>query len=351
MINLTEWGKLPTGKTVQQATLADGSGLEVKVASYGATLTSILVPDRLGRINDVLLGFDSLDDYLAVGFQGQWPYFGSTIGRYANRIAGARFTIDEQEYHLTNNEGPNQNHGGSCGFDRASWQMERMTARNGVHLSYCSMDGEEGFPGTLLATTEIMLDGPGEIVIRYRATTDRATHVSMASHGYFNLAGRAARSIADHDLSIAATHMLPIDVAALPTGAIRSVLGTPFDLRQPVRLGSTLAADDPQLLIGGGLNHCFALDAGTLVSARLHHAGSGRTMTLSTTAPGLQVYSSNAFDGTITDAAGRPFVRHQAIALEAQHFPDSPNQPHFPPTLLRPGEMYESTTRLRFFIA
>ncbi|MET0309164.1 MAG: aldose epimerase family protein [Sphingomonas sp.] len=349
MIDLVEWGPSSEGEPVLLATLSDGRGFEVKVASYGASLVSIRTPDRDGRIADVLLGFAGLDRYLARDVQAHWPYFGSTIGRYANRIAGARFAIDGQEYHLAANEGPNQNHGGRRGFDRVLWRMETLPDLEGVSLSYRSPDGEEGFPGTLEVMAQFILTGPGELAIRYHAFTDRPTHVSLASHGYFNLAGRGARSIADHDLSIAATHMLPIDQASIPTGVLRPVAGTPFDLRRPTPLGEVLASDDPQFVVGEGLNHCFALDGNALTAARLHHAPSGRTMTLTTTAPGLQVYSSNAFDGTLVDDAGQPFVRRQAIALEAQHFPDSPNQPAFPSTLLRPGDIYESETRLRFF--
>jgi aldose 1-epimerase len=348
MVDLIEWGRLPGSEPVLLATLSDESGLEVKVASYGATLVSIRAPDREGRVENVLLGFAGLDSYLAPDIQAHWPYFGSTIGRYANRIAGARFAIDGHEYRLTANEGPNQNHGGRRGFDRALWQMESLDGAEGVRLTYRSPDGDEGFPGALDVAAEIALPGQGDLVIRYRATATRPTHVSLASHGYFNLAGRDARTIADHQLSIAAAHMLPIDRAAIPTGELRPVAGTPFDLRHVRSLGETLAAKDMQLAIGDGLNHCFVLDRGAATAARLHHLGSGRTMTLATTAPGLQVYSSNAFNGTLIDDSGRPFVRRQAVALEAQHFPDSPNKPHFPSTLLRPGETYEHETRLQF---
>ncbi len=348
MVELIEWGRSPGGEPVLLATLGDESGLEVRIASYGATLVSIRTPDREGRVDDVLLGFAGLDRYLAPDIQAHWPYFGSTIGRYANRIAGARFTIDGHDYRLTANEGPNQNHGGRQGFDRALWQMEPLDGAEGVRLAYRSPDGDEGFPGTLDVVAEIALPGRGDLVIRYRATTTRPTHVNLASHGYFNLAGRDARTIADHHLSIAAGHMLPIDRAAIPTGELLRVAGTPFDLRQSASLGETLAANDPQLAIGDGLNHCFVLDRDAPAAARLHHPASGRTMTLATTAPGVQVYSSNAFNGTLIDDSGRPFVRRQAVALEAQHFPDSPNKPHFPSTLLRPGETYEQETRLKF---
>ncbi|MGN6121795.1 MAG: aldose epimerase family protein [Sphingomonas oligoaromativorans] len=348
MIDLRAWGRLPGGEPVTLATLSDGEGLEVRVASYGATLTAIRTPDRDGRVEDVLLGFDRLESCLDPALQAGWPYFGSTIGRTANRIAGARFAIDGREHRLTANEGANQNHGGRRGFDRRLWTMEALDDASGVRLRYRSPDGEEGFPGTLDVEAEMRIERPGTLLIAYRATTDAATHVSLASHGYFNLAGRAARTIGDHRLSIAASRFLPIDTAALPTGEQRPVTGTPFDLRDATLLSDVLARDDEQLRIGDGLNHCFALDAGAAPAARLVHEPSGRAMELRTTAPGLQVYSANAFDGSLHDEAGRPFVRRQAVALEAQHFPDSPNRPDFPPTLLRSGEVYRSETRLRF---
>lgn len=349
MTDLIEWGRSPEGDPVLLAILSDGNGLEVRVSSYGATLTSIRAPDREGRVDDVLLGFSTLDRYLAPDFQAGWPYFGSTIGRYANRIAGARFTIDGQEYRLTANEGPNQNHGGLPGFDRAIWRMEPIANANGVRLHLRSPDGDQGFPGTLDVVAEVVLNDGGEVAIRYHAVTDRPTHVSLTSHGYFNLAGRAARTVTDHQLSVAADHMLPTDRASIPSGQLRPVAGTPFDLRRPVALGNALAGEDPQLAQADGLDHCFVLDREQPIAALLHHPGSGRAMALNTTAPGLQVYSANGFDGTLADEEGRPFVRRQAIALEAQHFPDSPNQPNFPSTLLRPGDIYQSETRLRFF--
>jgi aldose 1-epimerase len=348
MIDLREWGRLPDGEPVMLATLSDGEGLEMRIASYGATLTSIRTPDRDGRVDDVLLGFDRLDPYLDPALQAGWPYFGSTIGRYANRIAGARFTIDGREHRLTANEGANQNHGGRHGFDRRLWTMEALDDGAGLRLRYRSPDGEEGFPGTLDVEADVRIERPGTLVIAYRATTDAPTHVSLASHGYFNLAGRAARTVGDHSLSVAASRVLPIDAAAIPTGERRPVTGTPFDLREPTLLEEVLASEDEQLRIGDGLNHCFALDADAAPAARLIHAPSGRAMELRTTAPGLQVYSANGFDGSLRDEAGRPFVRRQAIALETQHFPDSPNRPDFPSTLLRPGEVYRSETRLRF---
>ena len=331
------------------ATLADGHGLEVRVSSYGASLTAIRTPDRAGLVEDVLLGFDTLAGYLDPTLQAGWPYLGSTIGRYANRIAGARFTIDGQEHHLEANEGNNQLHGGHLGFDRVAWRAEILRDAPGVRMRHISPDRDQGFPGCVEAQADFLLGAPGELVIRYTATTDRPTHVSMASHPYFNLAGRRSRSIAQHRLTVAADAILPIDATAIPLpGPAMPVAGTAFDVRNGQMIGALVQADHPQLRTGDGLNHCFVLTPAASPAARLEHTESGRCLELVTTEPGLQIYSANAFDGSLRDGDGRPFVRRQAIALEAQRFPDSPNRSDFPPTLLRPGEIYRSETRMRF---
>ncbi len=349
MIELRKWGELPGGEPVMLATLADGHGVEVRVSSYGASLVSIRVPDRAGLVEDVLLGFDTLAGYLDPALQAGWPYLGSTIGRYANRIADARFTIDGQEHRLAANEGDNQLHGGPIGFDRVAWQVELLNDAPGARLYHISPDGDQGFPGRVEAQADFLLDAPGELVIRYAAITDRPTHVSMASHPYFNLAGRRSRSIAQHRLTVAAEAILPIDATAIPLpGPSMPVVGTPFDLREGRMIGALIQADHPQLRTGDGLNHCFVLDPSASLAARLEHPQSGRCLDLVTTEPGLQIYSANGFDGSLHDGEGRPFVRRQAIALEAQRFPDSPNRPDLPPTLLRPGETYRSETRMRF---
>lgn len=349
MIELGKWGDLPGGEPVMLATLADGHGLEVRVSSYGASLVSIRMPDRAGLVEDVLLGFDRLTDYLDPALQAGWPYLGSTIGRTANRISGARFTIDGQEHRVAANEGDNQLHGGPIGFDRVAWQAEMLDDAPGVRLRHVSPDGDQGFPGCVEAQADFLLGASGELIIRYSATTDRPTHVSMASHPYFNLAGRCSRSITQHRLTVAAGAILPIDAAAIPLpGPPMPVVGTPFDLREGQMIGALVQADHPQLRTGDGLNHCFLLDPAASPAALLEHPESGRCLELVTTEPGLQIYSANAFDGSLRDSDGRPFVRRQAIALEAQRFPDSPNRPDFPSTLLRPGETYRSETRMRF---
>lgn len=349
MVDLRTWGGMPTGEPVILATLSDGHGLEVDVSNFGATLVSIRVPDRAGRIEDVLLGFERLEDYLAPTLQAKWPYFGSTIGRYANRIAGARFTIDGEPFALTANEGSQQLHGGPAGFDRILWQLDRIDQAKGVRLRHVSPHGDQGFPGRVEAQVDVLLGNPGELIIRYTATTDRPTHINMASHPYFNLAGRGSRSIGRHRLTVAARAIAPIDATAIPLpGPFLPVADTPFDLREGQAIDALFHSDHPQLRIGDGLNHCFVLDTNASWGARLEDPESGRCLELATTAPGLQIYSANDFDGTLTDSDGRPLQRRQAIALEAQHFPDSPNRPDFPSTLLRPGETYRSETRMRF---
>lgn len=353
MIELTDWGRLPSGETVRLATLRDGHGLECRIASYGATLTTIRTPDRDGRIDDVLLGFDTLDGYLAPAFRAARPFMGSTVGRYANRIADARFVIDGIPHILVPNEGTNQLHGGPQGFDRQLWSMDALATGDGVRLALVSPVGDQGFPGTLHVEVEVRIGTPGEILLDYRATTDAPTHVNLASHGYFNLAGRASRSIGEHRLAIAADHVVGIDDAAIPAEAPFAVAGTPFDFRHPTRVGAALAGEHPQLSAGDGFDHCFVLAdrAEGAVAAVLTDPASGRRLEVITSEPGLQLYTANAFDGSLADGQGRPFVRRQALCLETQHFPDSPNRPDFPSTLLRPGDVYRSETRLRFGIA
>jgi aldose 1-epimerase len=347
MTRFEDWGSSPNGEPVVLARLDDGDGLSVAVSGYGATLTSIRVPDRNGQIDDVLLGFDSLAAYCDPALQAAWPYFGSTIGRFANRIGGARLTIDGVPCPLVPNEGANQLHGGPNGFDRRVWRHEPIDG--GVRFRLHSPDGDQGFPGALDAIADYRITDPGELLIRYEATTDRPTHVNMAAHPYFNLAGRHSRAIGAHRLTIRADALLAIDAEALPLpGAAMPVADTDLDLRAPRTLGAVLASGHPQIAEQYGLNHCFVLAQGDGPAVRLEDPASGRVLDIVTTAPGMQVYTANAFDGTLADGDGQPFVRHQAIALEAQHFPDSPNRPDFPSTLLRPGETYVSETRLRF---
>jgi aldose 1-epimerase len=349
-VTLREWGRLPTGEQILMARLADASGLEVCIMNFGASITSIRCPDRAGAVGEVVLGFDSFLDYLRPDLQVRWPYLGSTLGRYANRIAGASFVIDGTCYTLSPNDGPNHLHGGSRGFDRLVWGMQPIAGANGVALSLVSPDGEEGYPGQLRVHLDIRLEGLGELVFRYCACTDRPTHVNLTSHCYFNLGASSSSSISDHELQICASRVIPVDGAALPTGAPIELAGSSLDLRKMSVLSRTLASHDPQIATAAGVNHCYALDRPGIdhVAAVLWHPPSGRKLTLRTTTPGLQLYTANHFDGTLLGRTGYAWLRHCAAALEPQYFPDSPNRSDFPTTLLRPGDWFRSETRMCF---
>ena len=337
-------GTLPTGEEVAHFALSLPDGITVGISSLGATITDIWAPGRDGTLANVVLGFDSLAGYLSPEYQAAYPYFGATIGRVANRIRDARFAIDGIEYPLCANEGWHHLHGGH-GFDRMVW-TEVEAGPDAVLLALESPDGDQGYPGHLHVTARFHLSAPGELAVRYEARTDRATHVNLTSHSYFNLAGRDAPGIAGHEIAIDADAYTPIDADALPTGEIVHVDGSPFDLRHMTSLGRRLGDAHPQLAAGDGFNHNFVVkgEAGTLrPAARLHDPESGRVMALATTAPGLQFYSGNALHEPVAR-------RRQALCLEPQHFPDAPNIAGFPSTLLRPGETYVSETRFRFSI-
>ncbi|MDP1028775.1 aldose epimerase family protein [Sphingomonas sp. KR1UV-12] len=318
-------------------TLTGASGVTVRLTDYGARLTRIDAPDRDGRPARVLLGFDDPADYLVEAGQGGGAYLGATCGRVANRIAGAAFTLDGIRYPLAANEGANQRHGGPLGFDRALWELVEADATH-VILSHHSPDGDQGYPGALTATAAFTLTGT-ELAIVYTATTTRPTHVNLVSHGYFNLSGRAdgPDSIADHHLRIAADAYLPVDPAQLP-GTPQPVAGTPFDFTRSRPIGEALAVDDEQLRLGRGYNHNYGLPGrGMREAAWLHHPASGRTLTVTTDQPGLQLYTGGWLP--------QP---HTGLCLEAQAWPDACNRPDFPTTRLDPGALYRAETRLRF---
>jgi aldose 1-epimerase len=333
-------------------TLSNPAGTEVRVAEYGATILSIRVPDRAGRLDDVTLGFDRVEDYLR-----NPRYIGAVVGRYTNRIAGGRFTLDGREYTLARNNGPNHLHGGTRGFDKVVWQGERIERGDtvGVRLRYRSQAGEEGYPGTLEASVTYMLTSSNELVMEYDATTDAPTIVNLTNHTFFNLAGAGAGDVLDHELTLNASRFTPTDSTSIPTGEIARVAGTPFDFREPVRIGARIAADDRQLRMANGFNHNFVLDRprppgdrSTIHAARLREPTTGRTLDIYTTEPGIQLFTANAFDGSLIGRGGRRYGRHFGVCLETQHFPDSPNHPDFPSTVLRPGTNYHSVTVLRF---
>ena len=343
------FGSTPTGDAVDLITLRSPSGIELDVLTYGGTVTRLLTPDRDGTLADIVLGHEWLESYLA-----GTPYFGAIVGRYGNRIAGGRFTLDGTEYTLAVNNGPNHLHGGLTGFDKVVWESEPYSreAESGVVLTYVSPDGDEGYPGTLSAQVTYVLTADGDLRIDYLVTADAPTVVNLTHHGYWNLAGHGAGDILDHELRVNANHFTPVDQTLIPTGELRPVEGTPFDFRQSMAIGARIDADDEQIVFGGGYDHNFVLDgwedgAELRSAAVLHDPLSGRIMEVLTTEPGLQFYSGNFLDGSDLGKGGVVYEHRTGLCLETQHFPDSPNQPDFPNTVLRPGETYRSTTVYR----
>lgn len=327
-------------------TLQNQNGLEVRVADRGGVILSLRVPDREGRLDDVVLGYESVDAYT-----DDPSYFGAIIGRYANRIAQGRFELDGETHALTINEPPHHLHGGRTGFDAVVWDVEAGTDADGhaLDLRHTSAHGAEGYPGTLDVRARYTLTDGDELVVDYRATTDRATPVNLTQHSYFNLAGTG--DVQGHVATIHAEGFTPVDETLIPLGEIRDVAGTPFDFREPRPLGARIDADDPQLRIADGYDHNFVLserpDGALRLAARLEEPGSGRVLEVRTTEPGLQLYTGNHLDG-VPGKGGDRYGRHAGVALETQHFPDSPNRPEFPSTILRPGETYRSRTVFHF---
>jgi len=336
------------GKDVFLYRLANANGMEVRAMSYGATIVSLRVPDRNAQSDDVVLGFDTLDGYLAPE-----PYFGAVVGRYGNRIAKGQFTLDGTTYRLATNNGPNHLHGGVKGFDKVVWEAEPFDrdGRSGIVFSHRSPAGDEGYPGTLDAKVTYMLTPANELIVDYVATTDKATPINLTQHSYFNLAGAGSRDILDHRLTLDAARFTPVDATLIPTGALAPVEGTPFDFRGATAIGARIGADDPQLKFGNGYDHNFVLNgtAGQLRHvASVEEPTSGRTLDISTTEPGVQFYTGNFLDGTLTGKSGRVYKQRYGFCLETQHFPDSPNHPAFPSTILRPGERYQTKTVFAF---
>ncbi|NEE00653.1 aldose epimerase family protein [Phytoactinopolyspora halotolerans] len=349
-ISSEPFGTLPDGTDVEIYTLRNSLGMEVTVLTYGGILQRISVPDRRGRLDNVTLGFDNLDDYV----ERNDPYFGAIIGRYGNRIAGGEFTLDGVEYQLATNNGPNHLHGGDVGFDKRVWEVTDTFADRhsaGLELEYTSPDGEEGYPGTLETTVAYTLTNKNEIVIDYEATTDAPTIVNLTNHAYFNLSGEGSGTIEDHRLRLNASHYTPVDETLIPTGEIAPVAGTPFDFRRSTEIGARIRESHQQLLFGQGYDHNFVLDResdGLELAAELRDRSSGRTLSIHTTEPGIQFYSGNFLDGSLVGTGGQTYRQSDGLALETQHFPDSPNQPDFPSTVLRPGQTYETTTVYQF---
>ncbi len=340
-----DFGKLPDGTPVERYTLSNGR-ITAKVMTYGAILTELDVPDARGKVADVVLGFDRLEGYLA-----GHPYFGATVGRVANRVGGAKFALDGKDYRLAANNGPNTLHGGLKGFDKVVWKAEDVSGPAGaaVRFAYTSKDGEEGFPGNLAVAVTYTVTPADEVRVDYRATTDAATPVNLTHHGYFHLAGPAAGTILGHSLMLTADKYTPGDATMIPTGAIESVKGTPLDFTTATPIGARIdqIKGEP-----GGYDHNFVLSMevarAPALAARVTEPTSGRTLEVLTTEPGIQFYTGNFLDGTVTGKDGVVYKKHGGFCLETQHFPDSINHPTFPTTILRPGQTYTQTTIYRF---
>ncbi len=347
------FGRLPSpdGPSVEEFTLTNAHGIEVRAITYGAIITVIRTPDRSGKLADIVFGFDSLQGYLA-----QSPYFGAIVGRFANRIARGQFSLDGVTYHLATNNGPNSLHGGLRGFDKVLWTAEPVQSDSGagVVFHYLSPNGEEGYPGNVDVRVTYILTPRDELVVDYTATTDKATPLNLSQHSYWNLHGDGKGNILDHVLTLDASAYTPVDSTLIPTGQIAAVAGTPFDFRSPTAIGARIEQPNKQLRFGKGYDHNWVLDrpagGGTALvrAARLVDSTSGRTLEISTSEPGIQFYSGNFLDGTITGKHGVVYGHRAALCLETQHFPDSPNHPNFPSTILRPGETYHSRTVFSF---
>ncbi|TDD63358.1 galactose mutarotase [Actinomadura darangshiensis] len=353
-ISKEAFGTLEDGTKVDRYTLTSGRGVRVRIITYGGIVQTLETPDRHGHRTNVVLGFPTLKDY--VDLNGG-PYFGAIIGRYANRIAKGRFTLDGKTYQLAINNGENSLHGGLKGFNTKVWKAEPIESGHsvGLRLDYTSVDGEEHYPGTLKTTVTYTLTSRNELHVAYHATTDQATVVNLTNHTYFNLAGEGTGDVYDHRLTLNASRYTPVDTTQIPTGQIAAVKGTPFDFTRPHAIGERIRANDPQLLIGQGYDHNLVLDQrhpGALTeAARVTDPHSGRVLKISTTEPGVQFYSGNFLDGSFAGTSGRVYRQGDGFALETQHFPDSPNQPGFPSTVLRPGESFDSTTVYGFSAA
>jgi len=342
------FGKAPDGRSVELYTLTNSHGMEARIMTWGAGLVSLKVPDAQGHLGDVVLGFDDLDGYLQHDF-----FAGKVVGRYANRIGQARFTLDAKEYKIGANDGKNSLHGGFKGFDKRLWTVLKAGPRS-IELQYKSPDGEEGYPGNLVATVRYTVTDDNELRIDYTATTDKDTVVNLSNHSYFNLGGAGNGTILDEDLEINADRFTPVTKELIPTGELPDVAGTPMDFRKPTRIGERIDGAYEQLKFGGGYDHNWVLNKpkpGLTLAARLHDPHSGRVMEVLTTEPGVQFYSGNMMSRQpVTGKGGQVYVRRGALCLETQHFPDSPNHPSFPTTELKPGQTYRGTTVFRFSV-
>lgn len=334
------------GRALSLFMLTNASGGQVGITEYGGIVVSLKVPDRHGEFGDVVLGFDTLDAYVA-----DTPYFGAITGRYANRIAGGQFSLDGTDYELAVNNPPNALHGGIKGFDKVVWNGEPNAEGDGVVFKYVSADGEEGYPGTLTAQVTYTWTDDHELRIDYEATTDKPTVLNLTNHSYFNLKDGGASPILDHELTIDADRYTPVDETSIPTGELAALEGTPLDFRQPAAIGARIGDDHEQLRFGAGYDHNYVLNRESeslALAATVYEPESGRVMEVLTTEPGVQFYSGNFLDGHHVGKGGVAYEHRSGLCLETQHYPDSPNQPEFPSTVLRPGETYSTQTVYRF---
>lgn len=336
------------GKNVTLYTLRNSKGAEACICNYGGIVTSLKMPDRSGKMGDVVLGYDNLDGYLKSS-----PYFGALIGRYGNRIANGKFTLMGKEYKLANNDGPNSLHGGIKGFDKVVWEPKVIASSEGpaLELTYVSPDGEEGYPGTLKVIAVYTLTEDNGLKVEYTATTDKATVLNLTQHSYFNLAGRG--DVLNHSVMIAADRFTPVDATLIPTGELKNVQGTPFDFRTPTTIGARINEADEQLKLGGGYDHNWVINKPMRqlgVIARVTEPTSGRVLEVLSTEPGLQFYSGNFLDGKITGKGGWVYKHRNGFCMEPQHYPDSPNKSNFPSVVLKPGEIYRNTIIYRFSV-
>jgi aldose 1-epimerase len=349
-ITQAPFGTLPGGAAVSEFTLANSHGMIVKILDFGGIVRELHTPDRDGRYADVVLGFDTLDPYVTDS-----PYFGALIGRYGNRIGKGRFVLDRKPYQLTRNDGANHLHGGAPGFDKVLWTA--AIEEGSLVLRYRSVDGEQGYPGNLDATVTYSLTDDNELVVRFHATADQPTPVNLTQHSYFNLRGVAPESgdILQHEILIDADRFVPIDAGSIPLGPLVPVTGTPFDFRQPRPIGERIGQPDKQLRHGSGYDHCWVLNGGAgrhglQRAVRVREPESGRVLELHTQEPGVQFYSGNFLDGALTGKGGRSYECRSGFCIEPQHFPDSPNQPAYPDTILRPGAVYATESRFKFSV-
>jgi len=342
------FGKTGDGRPVDLYTLTNSKGMEVRAMTYGGIIVSIRVPDKNGNFGDVVLGHESLGGYLV-----NPPYLGAIVGRYANRLANATFTLDGVKYTLAKNDGPNTLHGGVNGFNKQVWEAHEFKNSKGVGVafSYLSKDGEEGFPGNLKVKVSYTLTDENQLILDYEATTDKATPINLSQHSYFNLAGEGSGDILGHHLMLNADRFTPVDKTLIPTGELTPVQGTPMDFTKPTAIGARINDNYEQLVLGKGYDHNWVINRtsdGLVLAARVHEPTSGRILEVFTTQPGVQFYSGNFLDGTITGKHGHVYKQRYGLCLETQHFPDSPNHPDFPSTILKPGQKFQSQTVFKF---